>query len=291
MITNGIDTPENLAVTNSNRLFVQNSGAVSVYDNGATSPSYRINNPKGLGATGVVVGSEGNAYVPYATAFSSGSGCGYVGVFPPGSNTPSLKITDGVCDPEYVAIDASNNLYVESPTKLSDTLTIYEPGDRKLIATLSNFGGYWLAFNDAGRLWAAVPPIHSCKTGSVVLYNSTWTSITRTLTAGAACYVSGQIAVDGHDNLFVPGGVNVDEVSVFEPGSDQPARELTTDLLAPTYVAVDSSNNVYVGNIAECSSITCDKRKNAVVVFPPGSNTPLKDITNGISSPTSLAIY
>jgi len=101
-ITSGIKTPENLAVSKGDVLFVQNNSALTVYDQGATSPSYRISNPKGVGATGVVVGSEGSAYVTYATDLS-GSGCGFVRVFPKGSNTPSLTITNGVCNPECSA--------------------------------------------------------------------------------------------------------------------------------------------------------------------------------------------
>jgi hypothetical protein len=278
-ITNGIDLPQDIGVSpTSDDLFVVNDiGPLTVYGPGGGAPLYHIDNPTGLAASAVAVGSQGNAYVSYID--DGTSDCGSVKVFPPGSKTASDVITDGICGPSNVALDSSNNLYVVNYSNL----TIYSPNPRTLIATVPK-NGYWLAFDSGGLLLTALPAYRGgsgpCKGGFVDKYNATWTKVVRTLTAGAACDPQGQIALDSNNNLFVPGGVNLPEVSVFAPGNQTPTRNLTQGLNAPTGVAIDSANNVYVQNLG-----------GPVVVFPPGSNTPLATITNGIHSPDSMAIY
>ena len=106
-ITQGIDTPVNIAIDNSGTLYVANNGnnTVTEYPLGATSPSITLSNQL-VYPNGVTVDSEGTVYVTSGLYLGS---C-YVLEFPKGSSSPTVKIDFSL--PIGLAIDKKDNLYV-----------------------------------------------------------------------------------------------------------------------------------------------------------------------------------
>jgi hypothetical protein len=103
-ITSGLDEPLGNFVDSSGNLYVANLGTntVTVYPQGQTSPTQTYSS--GLaGPIGVVVGSDGTVYVPEFEA-------GEVVEYDSGQTTPSRTIS--ISEPEGVALDPQNNLFV-----------------------------------------------------------------------------------------------------------------------------------------------------------------------------------
>jgi DNA-binding beta-propeller fold protein YncE len=104
-ITDGIDGPAGSYVDGGGTLYVANyeNSTVSEYPKGATSPSVILS--KGIKhPISVAVGSDGTTYVG---EFAENR----VLRFPHGRTSPNAKITS-LTDPEGLAIDANENLYV-----------------------------------------------------------------------------------------------------------------------------------------------------------------------------------
>lgn len=104
-ITNGINEPERLFVDRKQNLYVSNHTTVTAYKQGKTSPFLTITD--GLNRpTGIVAGSDGSIYVGNA-------GTDSVSVYPYGKSSPSKTLTMPAYDePQNLALDASNNVYV-----------------------------------------------------------------------------------------------------------------------------------------------------------------------------------
>jgi serine/threonine protein kinase, bacterial len=93
--------------------------------------------------------------------------------------------------------------------------------------------------------------------------------ITKGIDGAAYC------AIDSRGNLWLTniGGRNVTE---YLYGSKRPHTAITKDLSYPTGIAIDSSDNLYVSNRLRTGG--------DVVVFPHGSKTPSRIITDGVTS-------
>jgi hypothetical protein len=106
-VSNGVSSPDGLAVDRSSNLYVTNLGnsTVSVYAPPYTSGPM-VTYSQGLSdPVAVAVGRDGTVYV---SNFSSGE----VVEYPPNSATPSLTITIPNAFTEGVALDSKNRLYV-----------------------------------------------------------------------------------------------------------------------------------------------------------------------------------
>jgi hypothetical protein len=104
-ITDGISSPERLFVDKKQNLYVSNNTSVTAYNRGKTLPFLTItdgiNRP-----TGIVAGSDGSIYVANA-------GTDSVSVYAAGQSSPSKTLAMPTNDdPQNLALDASNNLYV-----------------------------------------------------------------------------------------------------------------------------------------------------------------------------------
>ncbi|HKU81087.1 MAG TPA: hypothetical protein VJP76_02870, partial [Candidatus Tumulicola sp.] len=123
-ITSGLSNPERLFVGKTLKLYVTNLGnnTITVYDPGATTPSRTIS--KGIDTpTGVVVGAD-------ATVYCANVGNDTVTEYKRGRNTPALTIQLPDSDnPEDLALDAKNNLYVSHPGgTLGGGVLVFAPG-------------------------------------------------------------------------------------------------------------------------------------------------------------------
>ena len=158
-ITDGIATPQGLAVDSSGNLYVANSGSntVTVYPPGQTTPSATYS--QGISTPfDVAVGNDGTVYVANETGGASYSGS--VTEYPSGSMTPSATIQLANDYAFAVALDSSNALYVSWFSLSSYGIEIYKyPTEGSTNGANLNldlptyaFPAYALAFDHSGNL-------------------------------------------------------------------------------------------------------------------------------------------
>lgn len=158
-ITDGIATPQGLAVDSSGNLYVANSGSntVAVYPPGQTTPSATYS--QGISTPfDVAVGNDGTVYVANETGGASYSGS--VTEYPSGSTTPSATIELAGDYAFAVALDSSNSLYVSWFSLSSYAIEIYKyPTEGSANGANLNldlptyaFPAYALAFDHSGNL-------------------------------------------------------------------------------------------------------------------------------------------
>lgn len=130
-LTNGITSPVAMAVDSAGDVMVANAassssgsssssgGSVVVFTAGSTTPSETITTGI-LNARALAVDTSDNLYVANAaggsssSSSSSSSASGSVAIFSPGSATPSVTITDGVTNPDALAVAPNGWLYVSN---------------------------------------------------------------------------------------------------------------------------------------------------------------------------------
>jgi sugar lactone lactonase YvrE len=108
-ISDGVSTPDGMAIDPSGNLYVANAGndTVAVYPPGKTSPSSTYSDGLATPAN-VAVGNDGTVYV-----VNLNGGTEFVNEYAPGSMTPTLKIPAPSNYYENgLAVDPSGNLYV-----------------------------------------------------------------------------------------------------------------------------------------------------------------------------------
>lgn len=104
-ITTGVSSPERLYVDRNGYVYTTNigNGTITAYAPGTTSPSLTISS--GIDRpTGLVVGANG-------TIYCANVGNNTVTVYPKGKTSPSLTIPIAG-QPEYLAVDTANDVYV-----------------------------------------------------------------------------------------------------------------------------------------------------------------------------------
>jgi sugar lactone lactonase YvrE len=130
-LTNGITAPVAMAVDSAGDVMVANAassssssssgsgGSVVVFTAGGTTPSETITTGI-LNVRALALDTSDNLYVANAaggsssSSSSSSSASGSVAIFSPGSATPSVTITDGVTNPDALAVAPNGWLYVSN---------------------------------------------------------------------------------------------------------------------------------------------------------------------------------
>lgn len=107
-ISTGLTNPERLFVDKSLKLYASDEGSptsIVVYKPGKTSPSLSITDGVDY-PTGVTVGADG-------TVYSANTGNETVTEYPKGKTAPSLTVSLDNETPENLAVDGSDNLYIQ----------------------------------------------------------------------------------------------------------------------------------------------------------------------------------
>jgi hypothetical protein len=107
-ISTGLTNPERLFVDKNLKLYTTDEGSstsIVVYNPGKTSPSSIITDGVNF-PTGITVGADG-------TVYCANTGNSTVTEYPKGKKTPSLTISLNSETPENLAVDGSNNLYIQ----------------------------------------------------------------------------------------------------------------------------------------------------------------------------------
>jgi sugar lactone lactonase YvrE len=175
---------------------------------------------------------------------------GSVTVYAPGSKKVLRTISQGVYDPQVIAFDSSGNLYVSNQT--ADTVTVYPSGGSEPELTISQglSQPIGLALDSTGNLYVGDQYIPSDQLG-------------RTVTVAPA-------------------------VTVYAPGSGKLLRTITKDVCSPGPLAVDSSNDLYVGNTLGNPGPCHISSGGYVSVYASNSKRPVRKLTKGVAQPTAL---
>jgi streptogramin lyase len=306
----------NVSVQNEPIAYVTNSSSenVEAYAPWASNPILTLG-PLSRNPTlpDVVVDVSGNVYV-------SDDAGGLVYVFPVGSSTSNNTLH--VSGPEFLAVDASLNVYVDQTS--AGNVVEYNPANgNQLVRTLAADEPYGIALDSSGNLYVA-----NCLglTGVSVFAAGTSTSPAFSFSNGMSCPQFPTF--DAAGNLYVMNG-NTEKVTEYSPpfsSANNPVNTFATGQLSQPYgIAVDTSGNVYVANYNTKSILQFGPASPATIsrtltdggatenvavdqlgyvyvpwgggpvdVFPPassGSTTPINSWTGGVENPFDVAVW
>jgi len=224
-IVDGIHFPNSLAVDGGGNLFVSNYyGTDYAYGPGKKTPTYTMDN---LFSVALAFDGAGNLYVaqnqgPY------GGGGGRVQVHGPVSEKLPLlyTITSRIEEPEAIAIDVSNNLYVAN----DGDVTEYASGAASVVREISRGlkSPHALAIDKSGRLYVA-----DDVEGAIRVYLPGATTSAKSITKGVRQPVA--MAFDAAGNLFV---ANESSVTVYAADTLALVRTFTRGINRPRTLAI-----------------------------------------------------
>jgi hypothetical protein len=287
-ISNGVSTPQGLALNGAGDLFVANLGATtgavteyaSPYTGSPTTITSGVNAPEKLAVDG-----GGNLFVP------NDSGNTVTEYTSPYTGTPTVTISSGMNTPVAVALDGSGDLFVANCGSNcggsgNGTVTEYAPpytGTPKTISSDVN-GPVALVLDSAGNLFVA-----NAAGGTVTEYASPYTGTPTTISSG----VNGPWAVvlDDSGNLFVancgdgcPGsGSGNGTVTEYAPPYTGTPTTISNGVYLPDSIGLDHAGNLFVANLLGGTIGTVTE------YAPPYTGTPTT-ITNGMQGPAALLL-
>ncbi|MBV8284542.1 MAG: NHL repeat-containing protein [Candidatus Eremiobacteraeota bacterium] len=234
----------------------------------------QLNNPNGL-----AFDSTGKLYV----ANQGSAGAGSIDVFPPtpaGNIAPVATIAGpatGLSAPEFVALDASNNIYVTNNGPLgggSDSVEIFAPGSNGNVAPSETIAGsstglsspLGVAVDASGKIYVANNG-NSSVTVYAALSNGNVAPLDTISGSNTLLASPSGIAVDSQGYIYVANTAN-NTIAIFAPGSNgnaTPYRTIVgsnTLLAQPFELYIDAGGRLYDANNATSGN------GNSVAVFP-----------------------
>jgi sugar lactone lactonase YvrE len=203
--------------------------------------------------------------------------------FAAGTTTTIQTITAGIQNPVALAFDPSGNLYVingEASEKRAD-VTVYSPSGsllRTIKAGINEPAA--LAFDSAGNLY-----VGNQGTRDVTVYDGGQSKLSQTI----ATFFPTYLLIDGSDDLYVAGcGKKCLDGNVVEysPGGKRIIRSMTTEIVYPRQLALNSKDYLYVA----MANRNHTNGGCAVTVYKPRETRPFQVITDGIHGSTGIAI-
>ncbi len=198
-------------------------------------------------------------------------------VYPADQNDPPpiRTITNGVDQPEGLAVDSRGTLYVAN--SLGNDVTEYRPGQGTPFRTISNGirDPSAIAVDADGTLYVGNRNLGQQEVFVTEYPRGSLTpSLTITFPKHNLPHLSG-LAVDGTFNLYVLTILGTASVTKFPPGSTQGA-DLGLQGLGTFAdgLALDGANNLYISILS-----------GAIDVYASGATQPKRTISNGLTSP------
>jgi hypothetical protein len=178
-----------------------------------------------------------------------------------------------------MTVDPAGDLYVAS----SDQVDIYAPGSKtpERVITTDTERVSALGLDTAGNLYvASLPTSSTC--GEVAVFAPGTTEPGYVIPAsGNACVWDDFVAApSGEMYALTRDGSGIASIAAYAYGQTSPKLVISNGLKSPTAMVFDNGGNLYVS----------DYGANAILVYPPGGTTVLREITQGISMPGSIAI-
>lgn len=217
----------------------------------------------------------------YAAVQNAGSGQVNIYSTRGQAQQPIGVITNGVNNPEGLAVDSAGDLYVTNLN--SSTVTVYQPGQLSPKATYSNGVSMpnGVAVGADGTIYVANETGGPGGVGSVTEYANGNPNPVRTLTLPGLYAFA--VALDATGDLYVswfdlstytpsiykyaPGSTNGTNLDLNLPSSIFPAFSLAFDSAGDLVLAVENGNNLLPPKY--------------IAVFPPGATNPSNEIEEG----------
>lgn len=252
-------------------LYVANLPDIAIFAPGARKPLTNIHRGIKGGPSGMTFDKQGNLYVGHTGQPGS------ILVYPPGSTMPSQTIPFNYGSPGDLAFDAAGNLYVIAADGYLGAVCVFPPGAStpSRVITRGMDQPRRILFDKAGNLWV----LNLRGVGSVNEYAPGGTTVIRRLRGVRGA--RGMI-FDHQGNLYVTNtALSHNEnsyVAVYPPGANSPSRRIR-GVTAPDYIAVDSSDHVFVAEETGYSDI---------LEFAPGGTKLIRHISQGIGNSVDM---
>jgi hypothetical protein len=182
------------------------------------------------------------------------------------SGSPQVAPTSVLTKTRTAARPLADVLYVANTGIYGPaSVTVYGGSKQNLLRTITDGvqSPVSLTLNPSGHLYVA-------NDNTVTVYVNQGRKLRRTISRRLRSPF--QVALDSSGNLYV---LRFQKVTVYVSGT----QHIMHNIKVMGYsLALDASNNLYVGT-----------RNNTVNVYPPGSTTPSRTISDGIVTPAALA--
>lgn len=167
-----------IAVDTSNNLYVASIKAINVYKTGQKSPFKSIALSTRREDAQLSTDANGNLY---AALYGEPSACGQVSVYSVVSDALEYTLgpSDGVCEPEQVAVGPDGNVYVLNYNSSKSNVTVYSLGTTSKVRTISQglATSNAMTFDETGNLYVS-------NRSNVTVYSPGSSSVLRTITTG-----------------------------------------------------------------------------------------------------------
>lgn len=275
-ISDNIQWPVSVAVDSSGTTYVANCGGAcsgngSVAVIGKNGKRVRritddISRPES-----VAVDPQGNLYVAnvgrlFTTHYNRSPS---IAMYAPGSKSPTVRITSGVAQPNVVALDESENVYVAN----HGFVTEYAPQLGSVIRYINIRAPLAFAFDASGNLYVGN---NGRNRSDVEVYAPGQTNPFETITEGVNQPYA--MTMDPAGNLYVANTFG-NNVTVYALGTTTPFATISQGVSQPRGIILDGDGNVYVANASA----------NSVTEYAAGNFSLLQTITDGVNYPQWLA--
>jgi len=225
-----------------------------------TFASSGLSNPSGM-----VFNSSGSCFV-------SNYGSGNIEEFSP--NGVGTNFLSGFLDPNGLAIDQSNNLYVESITGSpngNEITRITPSGAASNLATVLGRQFFGIAVDNNDEIYASLLP----SSGSSVIDEFSPTGVlNKVITTGGEFY---GLAIGSNGNLY---GADFENNTIYDFSSNGVESIFATKgLNEPSGLAFDASGNLFVAN----------EGNNTITEYDSNGNESLFATTNSLAGPIAVA--
>jgi sugar lactone lactonase YvrE len=226
--------------------------------------------------------SPGKNTVVYVANSTIDTVTGYVSQ----QTNPAIKISTGISSPFALAVDGSNNLYVDNcqpcvaGTGSTSTITVYAQGNGTPAYTISAglSKPVAMAVSSGGTLYVA-----NQTTSTITAYAKGDSSVAMTISTGVATPEA--IAVDASGNIYVANGSFFPGTVTVYSSTGSLVRTLAAG--AVQSVAVDHAGRVYISNCnVSCGNGTSP---DSIIVYAASSTTVAYTVTASVSFPTYMA--
>lgn len=210
------------------------------------------------------------------TVYVANNGNSSVTIYPFGQTSPSLTLTDQVVNPNGIAVDSKGTVYVTSGATVGQCYVLEFPtGSTTPSAQVNGLGlPIGLAVDKDGNLYIADAAFGSYKVWEV----PAGTTSAQNLNLSGLSDDTGA-AVSSANDLYIS-NYSSNQVLGYHLGQTSAFVTITSGLDAPYALGFSKKGALFVGNYHA-----------SVSAFKAGKTTPYETFSNGMVTPTGIALY